>query len=124
MAEIKAAHDAGRVCIAKFDMFYACASSIADDHALFANTIADPYGVVTQTILITEDAVTVENSAVDLGFVRTVNGMSPNDDGELTLNSFDELTANSIILNSSTAGSTKKFRITVDDFGTLSAVEV
>lgn len=36
----------------------------------------------------------------------------------------DTITPNTLILNSSTEGSTKKFKITVDDSGTISAVEV
>ena len=34
------------------------------------------------------------------------------------------ITSNDMILNSITEGSTKRFRITVDDSGTLTAVEV
>ena len=36
----------------------------------------------------------------------------------------DTIIPNTLILNSSTEGSTKKFKITVDDSGTISAVEV
>lgn len=37
---------------------------------------------------------------------------------------YNDILANGIIINSSTEGSTKKFKITVDDSGTISATEV
>lgn len=45
-------------------------------------------------------------------------------DDTVVMDKVIELENSSLILNSSTADSTKKFKITVDDSGTLSAIEI
>lgn len=63
-----------------------------------------------------------------LGRKTSVDEMEITWDGNIeTIKKLDEKfmpDMNSVILNSSTSGSTKKFRITVDDSGTISATEV
>ena len=57
-----------------------------------------------------------EGTPSDMAFEITAN--------RLRLNGFEKLTQKELYLESSTTGSTKKFKITVDDGGTISATEV
>lgn len=57
-----------------------------------------------------------EGTQSDMAFEITAN--------RLRLNGFEKLTQKELYLESSTTGSTKKFKITVDDSGTISATEV
>lgn len=91
-----------------------------------------------KTILLNDDdyiyqLICVTNSWVEFSTLETYNGdtftqtLIINDNANVIKGS-DHMNqlypANSVILNSSTNGSTKQFRITVDDTGTLSAEEV
>lgn len=53
----------------------------------------------------------------------TINGVTPDPAGEITLDA-EAVGATPALIPSSTAGSTKKFKITVDDTGALTATEV
>jgi len=53
-----------------------------------------------------------------------VNGIRGTDDIHIYAGSGKNIYLNSLILNSSTAGSTKRFKITVNDSGTISATEL
>lgn len=58
------------------------------------------------------------------GDSRRSDAFSVDDDGNVAVGGQLEVGGGDIVLKSSTAGSTKKFRITVDDTGTLNATEV
>lgn len=62
-------------------------------------------------------------SATDVGALPNTTTI-PSIDGLATEGYVDNAVANAMILNSTTEGSTKKFRVTVDDSGVLTAVEV
>lgn len=68
-----------------------------------------------------------EEEETAYGFIKN-KPFGDNSDGTVTKidNKYlpDTITPNTLILNSSTEGSTKKFKITIDDSGTISAVEV
>lgn len=77
------------------------------------------------TVLIEEDGdiKRINKNKLGGGTVKSVNGVKPDAEGNIEIAAGD-VTSNSVIINSSTEGSTKRFRITVTDDGQLSAVEV
>lgn len=60
------------------------------------------------------------NVEIDSGGVKKVNGVGPDESGNVDAKVSDT----ELILGSSTASSNKRFKITVDDTGTISATEV
>ena len=93
-------------------------------------TLTLPTGSSTSTIPAVLKLVGTNKKAVTLDQVGMIVFREPDDNAKyyhLKSDENDSLVAenfNGIIINSSTPGSTKKFKITVDDFGTLTATEV
>ena len=69
-------------------------------------------------IIYNPNKITSTNTITIVAEGARLDFLSINDEKPITISAKD------IILQSSTAGSTKKFKITVDDSGTISATEV
>lgn len=117
-AEIQEAYQAGKYIYALIDDvgFFSLVSLMKDTVAMFGGFNAGIYGQIAVTAnndidnKIAGTLLPVPNPAANGQFVQVVNG-------------FYALSSD-IIVPSSTSGSSKKFKITVDDSGTITATEV
>ena len=85
----------------------------------------DANGIVLQLSALSDDVAIFNCTLSDSGEVVNYS-VTVNDTAEINISQYKlyPVTADTVILNSSTEGSNKRFKITVDDSGTISATEV
>ena len=82
----------------------------------------DDKEILNTVVTVTESASLPSPTTAQVGQIVKVKAVDA--DGKITETEAVDMPSVDYIIQSSTTGSTKKFRITVDDFGTLTATEL
>lgn len=97
-------------------------SLMFSETGLVENNMGLHYMIVTSTNKVSSGSITAPALNSSGKFPQQIMDVSPTEDMQIATKKYVDDTK--LILQSTTADSTKKFKITVDDSGTLSAVEV